>query len=489
MLDKKNMVAMRTRNASYSRRSFLKTTMGSLALAGLIGCDTTEDPFESYSGPEINEIDLISTNTSYYDSTINLQTLFPNASIINGSLANATDPVAIAYRLQYLIDLGDTVGAETILDNLLLAQEDTISFINYRGFIPPLIFSTNSDGFEKDSSTFSIAENAVLSARVAMAASAFAGTAIEEKAMTFLQNQKEGYNFYLSDGSLFFPVFGDALSDTIDSTKIDLLFSDFYTELAFVFSYFIGDSSTIVDPQDGLDAWLALIGESSVPTSQHGDSFTGLINIPVPLSRNGSAYQYFLPLLALSTGSIPMVLQDALYNVMYSYLDAARAANLPGIFSGGPNATGDFLEDNGLIRLTASGSQSSARESVATVDMLVAALRLFPGDSVERQTLRRWIGLYSVVPGIQNVSGFYGSVDRSGTVSESIFARQNAAMILFESTAPDQLETFLAANGKTSLQQMFSQLTINIEGTPIQRIDADLPLPPPEEQIFTSMMM
>ena len=465
-----------------SRRKFLKTALGGAVAIGLVGCDTTEDPFLSYEGPEINEIDLVTANAGYYDVAITSPTLFPNSSITGGAISNATDPLTLAYRLQYLIDLGDTTSVETILDNLLLAQENQIAFIDYRGFIPTLTFASNSVGFEKSSPEFSLGENAALSARVAMAANAFAGTAIEDKAVLFLQNQKEGYNFYLSGDSLFFPVNGSALETTIRTNAIDIFFSGYYAELAFVLSYFIGDSSTIQSTQVGLDAWQALTAE--IPTSQHGDSFTGLINIPVPLSRNGSANQYFRSLLALPMTSTGTSLTNALYNVLYSFLDAARFENLPGIFSGGPSPDGDFLDDNGLIRLTATGTQSSARESVATVDALVAALRLFDVESQERQTLRRWIGLYNEVPDIQDVGGLKGSVDKSGVVSQAIYARQNAAMILFDSTAPDHLEAFLASNGKPSLESMFADVIINIDGVPIQRIDADLPLPPPQAQLF-----
>ncbi len=470
----------------HTRRGFIKTALGSAVVLGLAGCDTTEDPFESFEGPEIDEMQLLASNVTYYDIAISSPTAFPNNAVVGGVLSNTTDPVTIAYRIQHLIDLGDAETIETILDSLLLAQENSIGFIDYRGFLPSLSFANNSVGFQKASPEFSIAENAALSARVAMAANAFTGTPLGDKALLFLQNQKEGYNFYLSSDSLFLPVTGTALEDTVSNSKIDLLFSEFFVELAFVLSYFIGDSQSISDPQVGLDAWQALIGENSIPTSQHGDSFTGLINIPVPLARNGSGYQYFHPLLALPMNSISTLLTDALYNVLYSFLDAARFANLPGIFSGGPNIQGAFLEDNGLIRLTATGSQSSARESVATVDTLVTALRLFAPDSVERQTLRRWIGLYNAVPDIQGSAGLLGSVDRSGNVAPAIYARQNAAMILFDSSAPDNLESFLAANGKTSLQQLISQINITVNGTPIQRIDADLPLPPRQDQLFVS---
>ena len=470
----------------YSRRKFLKTALGGAAALGIVGCDTTEDAFESYMGPEIDEITLLSSNAGFYDIAVSSPTLFPNNALVNGSISNITDPVSIAYRIQYLIDIGDSVSVETILDNLLLAQENSVAFIDYRGFIPNLDFANTSSGFAKGSPDFSIAENAALSARVAMAASAFSGTPVEDKANLFLQNQKEGYNYYLSGGTLFLSETGTALSDEMGSSTIDLFFSGYFTEIAFVLSYFIGDSSTITSPQVGQDAWQALIGENGIPTDQHGDSFTGLINIPVPLSQNGSAYQYFHSLVALPMNSIGMVLQDALYNVLYSFLDAARFENLPGIFSSGPDGQGGFLADNGLTRLTASGSRSSARESVVTVDALITALRLFEVDSVERQTLRRWIGLYDAVPDIQATGGLNGSINRNGEVSQAIFARQNAAMILFDSTAPEHLENFLAANGKTSLADMFAQITIDIDGSPIQRIDADLPLPPPQEQLFAT---
>lgn len=471
---------------SQSRRKFIKTALGGAAALGIVGCDTTEDPSESYTGPEIDETTLLTSNTGFYDIAVSSPTLFPNNSLINGAISNVTDPVSIAYHLQYLIDLGDSATVETILDNLLLAQENAVSFIDYRGFIPNLEFANISGGVSKQSPEFSIPENAALSARVAMASSAFSGTPVADKANLFLLNQKEGYNYYLSGDSLFFPQTGTALSDEISASKIDLLFSDFFVEIAFALSFFIGDSSTIASSQVGQDAWQALIGENGIPTDQHGDSFTGLINIPVPLSLNGSANQYFHSLVALPKTSIGMVLRDALYNVLYSFLDAARFENLPGIFSGGPDTQGDFLVDNGLTRLTASGSRSSARESVVTVDALIAALRLFEVSAVERQTLRRWIGLYNAVPNAQATAGFNGSIDRNGNVSEAIYARQNGAMILFDSTAPEHLENFLASNGKTSLEEMFSQITIDIDGAPIQRIDADLPLPPPEAQLFTT---
>ena len=108
---------------------------------------------------------------------------------------------------------------------------------------------------------------------------------------------------------------------------------------------------------------------------------------------------------------------------------------------------------------------------------------------MERQTLRRWIGVFNETPGIQGPSGLYGGVDKSGIISQSYFARQNAAMILFDSTAPGHLESFLTANGKTTLADMISRITITLDGLPVQRVPADLPLPPPLAQIFPPDMV
>ena len=470
----------------YSRRKFIQTSLGAAALLGLTRCDQVEDPLESYNGPEINELDFVSFNQQYHNVAVDAATQFPHSAIRDGALSGATDPVSIAYRLQYLIDIADQTAADALMDSLLAAQENSSTFIDFRGFIPQLEFANNSNGFLKSDSEFNLADNAALSARVAMAANAFTATDIEAKALTFLANQKEGYNYYLSGETLALPITGSALNEEISTNKINLLFGECFAELAFVFSYFVGDSTTIQDPQVGIDAWDNLI--RNTPTSQHGDSFTSLITLSVPLSKNGSGYQYFHPLLAVPTSSISQTLSDALYNVLFSFLDAARAENLPGIYSGAPNIQGNFLEDNGLSRLTAPDTASSTRESIATVDALAAALRLFPEDSAERQNLRRWMGIFNETPGIQGTSGLYGGVDAGGNIAQSQFARQNAAMILFNSTAPNNLEGFLAANGKTSLADLFARIAFDVEGAPIQRVPNDLPLPPSQGQLFMDAM-
>ncbi|MFK7846519.1 MAG: hypothetical protein AB8G77_14565 [Rhodothermales bacterium] len=468
----------------FTRRHFMHTTLGGAFILGLSSCDQVEDSVETYMGPEINELEFVTFNRQYHDISIDAATQFPHNAIRGGANSGITDPVAIAYRLQQLIDIADATTAEALIDNLLVAQENSITFIDYKGFIPNLEFANTNAGFLKSEAEFSIPDNAILSARVAMAASAFSGTPIADKAMLFLANQKEGYNFYLSGTSLAFPETGSALNSDIGEPKVEYLFSGYYTELAFVLSYFIGDSATIQDPQVGMDAWNALISAPGIPTAQHGDSFTALTTLTVPLAKNGSAYQYFQSLLALPTASISQSMSDALYNVLFSFLDAARFENLPGIYSGAPNAQGNFLSDNGLSRLTVPANATTSRESIATVDALAAALRLFPAESLERQAIRRWIGVFDATPGIKGASGLFGGVDKSGNVSESYYARQNAAMILFDSTAPSHLESFLIANSKTSLADMFSRIAFSQDGLPVQRVPGDLPLPPPLAQIF-----
>ncbi len=469
----------------FTRRSFLHTTLGGAVILGLANCDQVEDGLETYTGPEISEAEFITFNEQYYGAAINATTQFPHHAIIGGTPSGKTNPAAIGYRIQHLIDLGDAGTVEEILNTLLVAQENSISFVNYRGFIPDLDFANTSTGFSKSRPEFSIAENAALSTRIAMAADAFAGTTAGEKALLFLANQKEGYNFYLSGPSLAFPTSGSALNDDISTTTINYLFSQYYAELAFVLSYFIGDSSTIQDPQDGLDTWDSLANPQGVPTAQHGDSFTALTTLTVPLARNGSGYQYFHPLLAVPAASIPDSLKSALYNVLFSYLDAARFKSLPGTYSGGPNLQGNFLTDNGLSRLTVPGNAATSRESLATIDAVAVAMRLYATDSEERLALRRWIGTYDQVPGTRGPNGLYGSVvGTSGDVSTNYYARQNAAMILFDSTAPNHLESFLTANGKTSMADMLARISINLNGLPVQRVPADLPLPPSLDQIF-----
>ena len=473
----------------YSRRQFVKTAVSGAVLASLAGCDISgDDP--SYEGPEIDEADFVMQNALFYDANVNARTQFPHTALINGVPSGRTDPASIAFRLQYLIDQGDAGGSaiDTILNHLLLAQESSEAFLDYRGFITDMWFRDNSTGFQRVSPTFNLAPNAALSTRIAMAAQGFKGTEIETKALAFLNNQKEGYNFYLNDLSLFYPLTGTAISSEIDSNKIDLLFSEYYAEIAFCLSYFTGDSITIANADVGQQAWDALIETENIPTTSHTDSFTNLISLAAPLSRSGGAQQYFQSLNVLKLDGISDSLQIAMYNALYSYLDAARFAKLPGVFAAAPSPNGNFLTNNGLSRLASDRGRVGTEETVVAIDPLLPALRLFP-DSTEalnfdRRTIRRWIGLYSNVEGISATFGLNSAVDKTGTVARDQYTIQTGSMILFNTNGPDLLEDFLSENEKTTLSDMFNRVEVIHEGVPIEKVDSLLPLPPPLDDLF-----
>ena len=475
---------------TWTRRGFLQTTLGSVLALSAAACDDLgfEEDEPLFDGPQINEDDFIAFNAAYYDIGVDAQTQFPYTALINGEPSGETDPIAIAFRIQYLIDQGSTAAAiiETMLDHLLTAQVSGRPPRNYRNMIPRLAFKADGTEFELATFEYSFTRNALLSSRVAMAAQAFKGTAVEAKALTFLDKQKAGYNDALSrTPSGFLPTFAHAGLFQVDPQGLDLLFGGFFEAVAFVLSYFIGETEFIADPQVGLDSWQAMIDAQNTFVDEHFASTTGPLAIPSPLARNGSAFQYFYPLLALPPDALTPSMTNALYNVLYSYLDAATFDRLPGIYSAGPIANGGFLFDNGLNRLAARQRFQGSQETVVTIDALAAAMRLFPESSDERQTLRGWIGLYASLSGALSPHGYFGGIDKEGQIIQSMYARQNGAMILLKSTAADHLDAFLVERNRPGMRELFSQIMLTHRGTPIQRVEASLPLPPNADRLFT----
>ncbi len=475
---------------TWTRRSFLQSTLGGVLALHAAACDNVgfeeEKPF--FDGPQIDEEAFIAFNALYYDVGVDAKTQLPYSSMSGEGSTGETDPVSIAFRLQYLIDQGSTASAtiETMLDHLLGAQISGLPPRNYRNLLPRLAFTASETGIEPATHEYFVIHNAMLSARVAMAAQAFKATAIEDKALTFLAKQKEGYNELLSrSAGPFLPTVVDGGIRGIDEPALDLLFGGYYEGTAFVLSYFIGDTDFIADPQVGLDTWQAMIDVQNTFVAEHPASTSGAVAVTSPLARNGSGFQYFHPLLALHPDALHPSMRDALYNVLYSYLDAALYDRLPGIYSAGPNLGGDFLDDNGLNRLAARQRRQRSQETVVTMDALAAALRLFPEASEERQTLRGWISLYASLSGILSTHGHFSSIDKNGEIVRSLFTRQNGAMILMNSTAADHLDAFLVDHGKPGMRDLFGQVVLTYQGAPIQKIEATLPLPPKPEHLFT----
>lgn len=474
---------------SWTRRQFLKSAVGVSATSALAGCtvlglEDEEEPL--FDGPAIDEKEFTDFNARYYDIAIDENTQFPNSFIRSGVPSGETDPVSIAYRLQYLLDqVGRAPTIETILDHLLLAQVDDQPPRNYRNMLPRLAFTVGEPGFEPATRDYSFVHNALLSSRVAMAAEAFRGTRIETLALTYLERQKEGYNRVLAQtDSGFLPVFANAGLFGVDPEGMNLLFGGFWDAVAFVLSYFIGGTQHISDPEVGPATWRAMIDAQNTYAGEHPASTTASVTLHSPLARNGSAFQYFQPLLSLDADALSPSMAGALYNVLFSFLDAAVYDRVPGIYSAGPHA-GGFLVDNGLNRLAARQRNHGSQESIVTIDALAAAMRLFAADSDERLTLRGWIALYASVQGSTGPRGYYSGMSKDGTPVTAMYARQNGAMILFNSTASSYLDGFLAANDRPTLRSLVSNVELTYNGSPIQRVQSPLPLPIRHERLFT----
>ncbi len=468
----------------WTRRTFLHFTLGGAALAASCSDLGLEEEQPLFDGPLISEQDFIAFNSKYYETGIDSATQLPYSQLRDGAAVQETDPIAIAFRLQLLLEDGNRRSeVDAMLTQLLAAQISDRPPRNFRNMLPPLKLSTDNPVPAR--LAYSFVDNAVLSARVAMAAQRFSGTATGDKALEYLDKQKLGYNQALVQSSGFLPTFAHAGLFGVDPVGLDLIFGGYYASVAFVLAYLIGGTQVLSDPEVGLTSWRAMIKAQNTYIGAHPASTTGPHTITCPLSRNGSAFQYFHSLLALESDALSDSMRNGLYNVLYSYLDAAVFDRVPGIYSAGPHS-GGFLLDNGLNRLAARQRHQGSQETIVTIDALAAALRMFPEDSDERLILRGWIALYATVEGATNPQGYYGSMDRNGAVIPAMYARQNGAMVLFNSTTPRLLNTFLVSNGRPSMRELFSQVNLTREGDPLLRVDDTLPLPIRPERLFTT---
>ncbi|MDE2731435.1 MAG: hypothetical protein OXI38_08585 [Bacteroidota bacterium] len=467
---------------SFSRRQFLQLSL--VAAAAACSDLGLEEESPLFDGPVIDEQEFIALNANYYGTGLDPVTRLPYRELRGNTLVRETDPIAIAFRLQHLLaHAGNRDVVDTMLTHLLEAQISDRPPRNYRNMLPRM--SVDSGRLAPATLEYSFTDNAVLSARVAMAAQLFSGTSTGDKALTFLEKQKLGYNQALAQSSGFMPTFAHAGLFGVDPMGINLLFGGYYASVAFVLAYFIGGTPMIADPQAGLNSWQSMIAAQNALVNAHPASTTGSHTIQTPLARNGSAYQYFHSLLAVDPVDLTDSMRNGLYNVLYSYLDAAVYDRVPGIYSAGPHG-GGFLLDNGLNRLAARQRQQSSQETIVTVDALATALRMFPEDSDERLILRGWIGLYATVGGATGTQGFYGGLDREGNPVEAIYARQNGAMILFDSTGAQLLSAFLVAQGKPSMRELIGQIELRWQEGSLPRIDDQLPFPIRQERLFTS---
>ncbi len=473
-------------SGQWSRRHFLQATVGATltgAACSSLGLDEEEEPI-LFDGPQIEEEDFITLNARYYDIGLDARTGFPFSAVLDGTPLRETDPVSIAYRLQYLVDMPHaSTAVDKLLSSLLEVQISERPPRNYRNMIPRL--DLGETPAKPNSTSYSFTDNALLSSRVAMAAQAFKGTATGDKAQAFLDRQKLGYNQALNGSqSGFLPEFGDSTLFGVDPQGLDLLFGGYYESVAFVLAYFIGDTPIIQDPQRGIQSWLAMIQAQYAYSDQFQATTVRDTTLNSPLARNGSAFQFFHSLLGVQTEYMAPSMLGGLYNALFSYLDAATFDRLPGIYSASPHEAG-FLLDNGLNRLSARQRRHPTQELFVTIDALAAAMRLFPKDSDARQILRGWIGLYGSVKDAVGQHGYYGAINKDGAPIKALYARQNGAMILIDSKAPSLLEAFLTENGRPGMCELIGQIGLSHDGDPIQPVPASLPLPLRFERLFT----
>ena len=274
-------------------------------------------------------------NARYYNQGIDSATQLPYNEIRGTTPRQETDPVAIAYRLQFLLE-NDLRREEvdTILTHMLSAQRWGFPPNHFRNMLPRLTLSGGS--LQPATLEYSFVDNAVLAARVAMAAQQFAGTDTGNKALEYLNNLNRGFSQAYSQSSGFLPAFGAANQFRVDPTGINLLFGADYASIAFVLAHLVRDSRFVSDPSAGLTTWANMIAAQNTYISEHPASTASEVNIHAPLARNGSAFQYFHSMLVLEPDAIPATLRAGLYNVLFSYLDAAVYDRVPGIYSAGP---------------------------------------------------------------------------------------------------------------------------------------------------------
>jgi len=471
-----------------TRRRFLKSSLGLAALLPLAACEGLgvgpEDSDTLFDGPTIDEDDFISYNARYYGLGVDEASQLPFTFIRDGVAAQETDPVSIAFRIQYLLsDSHHAATLNTLLDHLLAAQIDAWPPNNYRNMIPRLVIQP--DGIKPATREYSFLDNALLSSRVAMVAQAYKDAEIGNKALQFLDKQRLGYNqVLLQSRSGFLPQFGVATLFDVDPRGLDLLFSGFYDAVAFVLGYFIGDTPIIGNPQVGLDTWQRMIDTQNTFAGEHYASTRAQTRIQSPFARNGSGFQFFHSLLSIDSSWLTDSMYNGLYNALYSYLDAAVYDRVPGCYSAGPHPTGFYI-DNGLNRLASKQRFHTSREIIVTTDALAAAMRLFPEDSDARLILRGWMGLYASREGIITAQGYCGGMDKEGTPIQALYARQNGAMILFKSDGARLLNDFMRTQSRPGLQEMLGMVRLLYQDEPIVRVDAQLPIPIRSERLFS----
>lgn len=450
------------RTDTMSRRTWFRICVGLGTVGFLTSCnkDEVEEPEipaePQYDGTPIDEQYFIDFNARFYTKGIHPSSRFVYDFIPHGGgMARWSQPTSIAFRLQYLIEENDADEIEKILQNLRLAQQT--QYCHWKGLLPWFCLK-DQGGFVGDRFPIGFGENTTLSMRVAMVAEAYKNNAtMHALAMDFLEAQREGYReMYDPREHAFYGVVYMNTGAKTDYYHMDRFFNEFNSGVAFVLTYFFEDKELIDE------AWGFLLESTQLPVQDN-----------MPLAWNGSAFQFFWPLLTLDPSDMSQSHRDALYNALYAYLSDSYTRGIWGILSAGGGTANDYLGNNGLIAL----AEGETVEEMWNIYALTAALRLFPVASRERETLLRWMHAFMCIKNIESYGdiGLYAGIDKCGYRCLKVYAIDAGSMILFNSQGPTLLRNFVARESATgiTMTDLFQQVHM-----PISRVNTLLPNPP-----------
>lgn len=405
--------------------------------------------------------DFYNINKRYYSTGVGLHSSgFPYDYIrSNGSKAQWTQPTAIGFYLQYLVNENNEKEAERVMENLLKTQ--TNPNISWNGLIPWLKF--NGDEVLAERTEIAFGDNSNLSKKVAMVAQKFTGKA-SILATQFLNNQKSGYQqMYDNSQGLFYGAV-DRESDVFNKGyHINRLFNEFRSGVAFVVSYFSIDEK----------AWDNLI--VNTPKKNYidieGDS------VPIASTYDGSGFQYSWPLLSVPEGKLSADMENILFNALYAQLDTALKLGHFGGYSA--SSYGNSASINGYSGKIGVPELAETTDHISNKTFSIYSLLPFLVilEQEDKQTLMEWITTYASYSGIQGQYGYYDSIHAEKNdkiISDLIFAVDNGSMILPNSEGPQLLLDFLDKYGKVDqFKNLYSKIKLGIP-----KIKKKLPLPP-----------
>ncbi|MDD5084961.1 MAG: glucoamylase family protein, partial [Candidatus Omnitrophica bacterium] len=387
---------------------------------------------------------FIGENARFFQEGVGIDpnTGFPVDFVYNegASSASWTQPTSIGFYLEFLVNVitrrtdvdfltqsNAIIQARKVLDSLLYIQESETrvngegqtEYWSFKGLIP--WFKVCSE-FKPDKTEIAILDNVNLTHSIACFLGALEranlhtniATDIYLEAQTFLDNQREGYQYFannLNEGLLPGAYYMDT-GQFHASYRIDRFGSEIRASLPFIIVYFDLPSNF----------WENLDTTTNSPLARY---FTQEGRVLETFSTwDGGGFQYFWPMLKAPEEEIAGV-SGALYNAFLAQVDYmnrwglpgfASASSLPPPYSGYGGAIGNkFLKER----------YGSSFEGVGSVYSLASAFRLAP-----EFVLSQLETIENNFPGIKGSLGFYDAARSSGEVSQYYYAIDQGAFLL-----------------------------------------------------------